>query len=100
MMANRREIARRISKKTGYYVQDILTILESEDECILDLLSEGYTKIKHHKLYQLEVKTRPKKRAYDGFNKTHFDLPERKYIDFKPLIDLENKILEINEESE
>ena len=56
MMANRREIARRISKKTGYYVQDILTILESEDECTLDLLSEGYTKIKHHKLYQLELK--------------------------------------------
>lgn len=97
-MINRQDLARKISDKTGYYIQDIVDILEAEEESIADFIEEGHTKIKHHKLFQLEVKTRPSKKAYDGFNKEYFDLPERKYIDFKPLVQLEKAIESINRE--
>lgn len=98
-MINRQDLARKISDKTGYYIQDIVDILEAEEESIVEAIKEGHTKIKRHKLYQLEVKVRPSKKAYDGFNKEYFDLPERKYIDFKPLVQLEKLINDINEES-
>ena len=98
--ANRKDLARRISNKTGYFIKDIEEILESEEDVISDLVKEGYTKIKHHKLYQIEIKTRASKQAYDGLNKRYFILPERQYIEFKPLVQLENAINYLNKDDE
>lgn len=97
-MINRKDLARRVSDKTGYYMQDIIDILEAEEDSIAEFIEEGHTKIKHHKLFQLEVKVRPSKKAYDGFSKEYFELPERKYIDFKPLRQMEDAINKINGE--
>ena len=98
-MINRKDLARRISDKTGYFIRDIEEILEAEEDSIAEFISEGNKKIKHHKLFQLEIKTRPSKTAYDGFNKEYFELPERKYIEFRPLTQLEKAMEDINSES-
>ncbi|MGI4157037.1 HU family DNA-binding protein, partial [Klebsiella pneumoniae] len=50
--ANRRDIARKISENTGYYIQDVEEILSAETDAISDLLEEGYTKVKNHKFMQ------------------------------------------------
>lgn len=97
-MANRKDIARMISNKTGYYMQDIEEILNAESEVIYQLLRDGEMKIKNHKFYQLEVEIREPKKAWDGLNKRYFEIPEKKYIKFRPMSELENVINEINEE--
>ncbi|WRW34726.1 DNA binding protein [Staphylococcus phage CF5] len=96
--ANRRDIARKISENTGYYIQDVEEILQAETEAISELIDEGYTKIKNHKYMQLEVIERKGKKAWDGLNKEYFMLPNRKVIKFKPLKDLEEVIKNLNKE--
>lgn len=49
MTVNRKDIARRISEETGYYIQDIEEILEAESKAIVDFIDEGQEKIKNHK---------------------------------------------------
>lgn len=98
--ANRRDIARKISENTGYYIQDVEEILNAEAEAISELLEEGHTKVKNHKFMQLEVVERKGKKAWDGLNKEYFHLPNRKAIKFKPLKDLEETISKINQEEE
>ena len=51
--ANRRDIARKISENTGYYIQDVEEILSAETDAISALLEEGYTKVKNHKFLQI-----------------------------------------------
>ncbi len=97
-MANRKDIIRRISDKTGYYMQDIEEILNAEAESIYELLKEGNDRIKHHKFYQIEVETREPKEAWDGLNKRYFQIPEKKYVKFRPMSELEKVIKDINEE--
>lgn len=96
--ANRRDIARKISDNTGYYIQDVEEILQAETEAISELIGEGYTKIKNHKYMQLEVIERKGKKAWDGLNKEYFMLPNRKVIKFKPLKELEEVIKNLNKE--
>lgn len=96
--ANRRDIARKISENTGYYIQDVEEILSAETDAISDLLEEGYTKVKNHKFLQIEVIERKGKKAWDGLNKEYFHLPNRKAIKFKPLKELEEVIERLNEE--
>ena len=96
--ANRRDIARKISENTGYYIQDVEEILSAETDAISDLLGEGYTKVKNHKFMQIEVIERKGKKAWDGLNKEYFHLPNRKAIKFKPLKELEEVIDRLNEE--
>ncbi|BAO09297.1 hypothetical protein [Staphylococcus phage S25-3] len=96
--ANRRDIARKISENTGYYIQDVEEILSAETNAISDLLEEGYTKVKNHKFMQIEVIERKGKKAWDGLNKEYFHLPNRKAIKFKPLKELEEVIYRLNEE--
>ncbi|WBF81298.1 hypothetical protein FMLHJGGC_00247 [Staphylococcus phage BSwM-KMM1] len=96
--ANRRDIARKISENTGYYIQDVEEILSAETDAISTLLEEGYTKVKNHKFMQIEVIERKGKKAWDGLNKEYFHLPNRKAIKFKPLKELEEVIERLNEE--
>ncbi|QKV30684.1 putative DNA binding protein [Staphylococcus phage ESa1] len=96
--ANRRDIARKISENTGYYIQDVEEILSAETDAISDLLEEGYTKVKNHKFMQIEVIERKGKKAWDGLNKEYFHLSNRKAIKFKPLKELEEVIDRLNEE--
>ena len=96
--ANRRDIARKISENTGYYIQDVEEILSAETEAISALLEEWYTKVKNHKFMQIEVIERKGKKAWDGLNKEYFHLPNRKAIKFKPLKELEEVIERLNEE--
>lgn len=44
MTVNRKDIARRISEETGYYIQDIEEILEAESKAIVDFIDEGQEK--------------------------------------------------------
>lgn len=96
--ANRRDIARKISENTGYYIQDVEEILNAETEAISELIEEGYTKVKNHKFMQIEVIERKGKKAWDGLSKEYFYLPDRKAIKFKPLKELEETINRLNEE--
>lgn len=96
--ANRRDIARKISENTGYYIQDVEEILSAETEAIKELLEEGHTKIKNHKFMQIEVIEREGKKAWDGLNKEYFHLPNRKVIKFKPLKELDEVMKRLNEE--
>lgn len=40
-MINRKDLARRISDKTGYFIRDIEEILEAEEDSIAEFISEG-----------------------------------------------------------
>lgn len=98
--ANRRDIARKISESTGYYIQDVEEILEAETKAISELLLEDYDKVKNHKYFQIEVVERKGKKAWDGLNKTYFTLPNRKALKFKPLSELDKVIEVLNKEEE
>lgn len=95
---NRRDIARRISDNTGYFIKDIEDILDAEAEAIEELLLEGHTKIKNHKFLQIEVVTRPPKKAWNGLAKEYYMLPEKQILKFKPLSQLDKIEKELNEE--
>ena len=93
---NRKDIARKISENTGYYIQDIEEILQAESEAIIELLKEGNTKVKNHKLYQIEVVEKKEKKAWNGLEKKYFIVPSKKTLKIKPLKELEDTIKEIN----
>lgn len=88
---NRREIARVISEKTGYFVQDIESILDMEEEVVLEFLKEQDTeKVKLGKMLQIDIFERPSKKAWDGIHK--------EYIQLEPRIAIKPKVLKrINE---
>lgn len=96
---NRRDLARHISQETGYTQRDVLEVLEAEDDIIAALISEGYS-IKKHKLFKIDVEVKKEKRAWDGLNKRHFTIPEKKIIKLKPLSELQKAIDELNAKEE
>lgn len=96
-MANRRDIAKVISEKTGYYIQDIEEILEAESDAIRELLLSGETKVKNHKMWQIEVNERASKKAWDGLNKEYYTVPSKKVLKFKTLTYMEDIEKELNE---
>lgn len=89
MTVNRKDIARRISEETGYYIQDIEEILEAESKAIVDFIDEGQEKIKNHKLYQIEVIEKPEKRAWNGLDKKYYTIPSKKVLKIKTMKYLE-----------
>lgn len=98
--ANRKDIARKISDATGYYMKDIEEILEAETEAISELLEEGYTKVKNHKFMQIEVVQRGSKKAWNGLKKEYYNLPSKKVLKIKPLTQLEKIEEDINKVDE
>lgn len=94
--ANRKDIARKISETTGYYMKDIEEILDAEAEAITELLEEGYTKVKNHKFMQIEVVERDSKKAWNGLKKEYYTLPSKKVLKLKPLKQLEQAEENIN----
>lgn len=96
-MANRRDIAKVISEKTGYFIQDIEEILEAESDAIRELLLSGEAKVKNHKMWQIEVTERASKRAWDGLNKEYYTVPSKKVLKFKTLTYMEDIEKELNE---
>jgi len=97
--ANRNDIARNISRLTGYSIKDITEVLKAEDEVIAFLVEEGY-EIKKHKLYKLSIETKKEKKAYDGLNKRYYTIPEKKVVKIKPLSQLQQAIDRLNERIE
>ena len=58
---------------------------EKEEDAIEEYLKEGYTKIKLGKMLQIDVFTRPTKRAWDGIRKEYYELKPRLGIKAKVL---------------
>lgn len=96
-MINRRELARLISKRTGFTIEDIEEVLEAEDYVIAEAIKQGIP-VKKHKLFRLDIEERPEKKAWDGLNKRHFIVPAKKVVKFKPLSDLNKALEELNGE--
>lgn len=96
---NRQELAKYVSQVTGFTQKDVLEVLAAEDEVIAELISEGYP-IKKHKLFKIDIETKPEKRAYDGLNEKYFTIPEKKIIKMKPLSTLKKAIDKLNEDEE
>lgn len=92
---NRADIARLIAADTGYTITDILNVMASENNVIAQAIAEGYS-IKNHKLFKLEIETKPEKRAYDGFRKEYFTVPEKQILKLKHLSQLEKALEELN----
>lgn len=95
---NRKELARKISEDTGFFLQDVEYILEKEEDAIEEYLKEGYTKIKLGKMLQIDVFTRPTKRAWDGIRKEYYELKPRLGIKAKVLRKAKTIIDEKNKE--
>lgn len=98
--ANRKDIARKISEATGYYIKDIEEILEAESQAITELIEEGYPKVKNHKFMQIEVIERNSKKAWNGLKKEYYNLPSKKVLKLKPLTQLEKVEETINQVDE
>lgn len=94
-MINRKELARLVSKRTGFTIEDIETVLEAEDYVICEAIKQGVP-IKRHKLYKIELEDRPERCAWDGLNKRHYTIPAKKVVKFKPLIQLTQALDELN----
>lgn len=95
---NRKDLARKISEDTGFFLQDVEYILEKEEDAIEEYLKEGYTKIKLGKMLQIDVFTRPTKRAWDGIRKEYYELKPRLGIKAKVLRKAKTIIDEKNKE--
>lgn len=93
---NRKDLARHISKATGFTIRDVEEVLKYEDDIIAALISEGY-EIKKHKLFKISLDTKKEKVAYDGLNKTYFTIPEKKILKIRPLSELQQAIDKLNE---
>ena len=93
---NRQELAKYVAQVTGFTQKDVLEVLSAEDDVIAELISQGYP-IKKHKLYKIDIETKPEKRAWDGLNEKYFTIPEKKIIKMKPLSGLNRAVDELNE---
>lgn len=96
---NRQELARYVSQVTGFTQKDVLEVLAAEDEVIAELISKGYP-IKKHKLFKIDIETKPEKNAWDGLNKKWFFIPEKQILKIKPLTTLSKAIDKLNEREE
>lgn len=96
---NRKDLARHISRATGYTIRDVEEVLKAEDEIMAALISEGH-EIKKHKLFKLGIETKKEKRAWDGFSKTYYTIPEKKILKMKPLSELNQAIDSLNEKEQ
>lgn len=95
---NRKDIARMISRETGYRIRDIEKILAVEGLVITSAISQGYS-IKNHKLLKLEVNRKPpKEKAWDGLNKRYFVQPEKFVVKYVQLSALDEAIEEYNKQ--
>lgn len=92
---NRRELARLVSQRTGFTIEDVETVLTEEDYVITEAIKQGVD-IKKHKLFKIEIETKKEKKAWDGINERHFIIPEKKIIKIKPLSAMIKAINELN----
>lgn len=96
---NRRDLARVISQRTGYTIADVEEVLKEEDLVIADAISQG-VEVKKGKLMKYEIKTKEAKRAWDGFAKTYYEIPEKKIVKLKPLSAMTEAIDALNEKEQ
>lgn len=93
---NMRDIARAVSEETGFTIADIEAVMRAEDVIIARAISQGYS-IKKHKLFRLDIETKPEKaRAYNGFSKEYYTVPEKKIVKIQMLKQLRDAIDELN----
>lgn len=97
--ANRQDIARQISRVTGFTIKDVLEVLKVEDEVVSSLVEKGY-EVKKHKLFKLTIETKKEKKAWDGLNKRYYTIPSKKVIKIKPLSQLQQAIDSLNASEE
>lgn len=93
---NRRELSRLVSQKTGYTIADVEEVLKAEDEVIAEAISQG-VEVKKHKLFKMEIETKEEKKAWDGFSKKYYIIPERRVVKIKPLSALNTAVDKLNE---
>lgn len=94
--ANRQDIARQISRITGFSIKDLTEVLRVEDEVISALVEAGY-EVKKHKLFKISLEVKKEKRAFDGLNKRYYTIPEKKVLKLKPLSQLQDAIDNLND---
>ena len=96
-MLNRRDIARLISRETGFKISDIEEILAWEGTIISSAISQGVS-VKNHKLWKLDVhKKPPKEKAWDGLNKRYFTQPEKFVVKYVQLSAMDEAIEQYNQ---
>lgn len=87
-LVNRREVARRIARKRGYTIEDIVGVLKDYEDVLVEALAQG-EEVKQGKLFKLYLKELPEKRAWNGFEKTYFTRQAKQVPRFKLLTRLE-----------
>lgn len=96
---NQRELARLIAKQTGYTIADVEEVLKAEGDVIASAIEQG-VEIKNHKIYKIEIETKKAKKAWNGFAKEYYTIPEKKAVRIKPLSLLTNAIEKLNKRGE
>ena len=95
-LVNRREIARRVANRGGYNIGDIESLLKDYEDILVEALQNGED-VKQGKLFKLELKALPEKRAWDGLNHKWFTRHAKEVPRFKLLSRLED-IVHLEEE--
>ena len=93
---NQRELARLIAQKTGYTIADVEEVLKAEGEVIASAIEQG-VEIKNHKIFKIEIETKKPKKAWNGFAKEYYEIPEKKAVKIKPLSMITKALDKLNE---
>lgn len=99
VIMNQKDIARAISRRSGFTVADIEAVLKYENEVINEAISQGVS-VKNLKNWKLDVQKKPQKRAYDGLGKKYFLQPAKYVVKFVPLTALKDAINTYNKNNE
>lgn len=88
MEINQREIARRISKETGFSITDIEKVFNLQSAIFADELAKGNS-IKMLKAYRLKPSLhKGSSKVYDGIHKRYYTLDAHYKLKFVPLSQL------------
>lgn len=96
---NQRELARLVAQRTGYTIADVEEVLKAESEVITSAIEQG-VEVKNHKLFKIEIETKKPKKAWNGFAKEYYEIPEKKVVKIKPLSMISKAVDKLNEENE
>lgn len=98
-LVNRREIARRVANKRGYNIGDIEGILKDYEDVLVDAARNG-EEVKQGKLFKLEKRTLPEKRAWNGLAGEYFTRKAKQVPRFRMLSRLQDIVVWEDEEEE
>ncbi len=96
---NRKDVIKEVAYQLGYTYKDVEEILLMEDQVKQAMLQSGYS-IKEGKNWKLKIETKKEKIGWDGINKKHFTIPEKKVLTFIPLINTKKSMELLNKNYE